>query len=42
MEMENDRKDAAKEAIWELILWLWGAQCSFMAAVKTSNRLMRD
>ena len=42
IELVNSRTDVAKEAIWELVLWLWGVQCNFMASVKAGDRLMRD
>ena len=27
VELQQDGVDLSKEALWELILWLWGIQC---------------
>lgn len=42
VEIQQAGVDQTKEALWELILWLWGVQCQFMTAVKSSNPLKKE
>ena len=42
VQIQQDGVDLSKEALWELILWLWGIQCQFMSVVKESNPLRKE